>query len=191
MQRLWDEIQTLVGLGTDAAELSAAQMAIRAVIVYLIALALVRLGSRRLLSKASAFDFIVAIMLGSVMSRAITRPGPFFPTLLAAAALLAIHWLFAFLAYHTSWFGSIVKGDRVLLIKDGQVQRDGMRRAFITESDLAQALRLQTKKADLAKVERAYLERDGQVSFMPYPPEPQTVTVSVEDGVKTVRVELQ
>jgi uncharacterized membrane protein YcaP (DUF421 family) len=172
LQSLWREVEAILGLRNDAPDLTAAQMAIRAVIVYGIALALVRLGSRRLLSKASAFDFIVAIMLGSVMSRAITGSGPFFPTLLAAAVLLAVHWLFAFLAYHTTWFGSIVKGDRVLLIKDGQVQKEGMRRAFITEDDLEQALRLQTKQTDPSKVERAYLERNGQVSVVPYPREP-------------------
>ena len=56
-------------------------------------LAIVRLGSKRFLSKATAFDVIVGIMLGSVMSRAITASASFFPTLLVGGMLFA-RWRF-------------------------------------------------------------------------------------------------
>jgi hypothetical protein len=47
-------------------------------------------------------------MLGSIMSRAINGSAPLVPTLLAGAVLLGLHWLFALLAVHTSWFvGSV------------------------------------------------------------------------------------
>ena len=187
----WDAIQTVLGLERDIADVDPAQMAVRTVIVYAVTLTLVRLGSKRLLSKATAFDFIVAIMLGSVMSRAINGSAPFFATLAAGALLLGLHWLLALLAFKTDWFGSIVKGERVLLIKDGQVQQEGVRRASITEADLDQALRLQTGQADPSRVERAYLERNGQISVIPYPREPRVLSVSVENGVQTVRIELR
>lgn len=190
-QWLSDPVRALLGLGRDVADVNAAQMAVRTVVVYAVTLVLVRLGSKRLLSKATAFDFIVAIMLGSVMSRGINGSAPFFPTLVAGALLLGIHWLLALLAFHTDWFGSVVKGRRVLLIKDGQVQQEGMRRGFITAEDLDQALRLHTKQSDPSKVESAYLERNGQISIVPYPREPQVLNVSVEEGVQTVRIELQ
>ena len=191
LQWLSDPVQTLLGLERDVSDVTAGQMAVRTVVVYAVTLAIVRLGSRRLLSKASAFDFIVAIMLGSIMSRAINGSAPFLPTLLAGALLLAIHWLFALLAFHTTWFGPVVKGERILLISDGEVQRDGVRRASITEDDLEQALRLHTKQTDPSKVQRAYLERNGQISIVPYPREPRVVSVSVEGDVQTVRIELQ
>jgi uncharacterized membrane protein YcaP (DUF421 family) len=142
------------------------------------------------LSEATAFDVIVGIMLGSIMSRAMDGSAPFLPTLLTAAVLLGLHWLFALLAYHTSWFGTLVKGERVLLIKDGEIQPAGMRRGSITEADLAQALRIQTNQTDPARVRRAYLERNGQISIVLYRREPRIATVAVEDGVQTIRIEL-
>jgi uncharacterized membrane protein YcaP (DUF421 family) len=151
----------------------------------------VRLASKRFLSEATAFDVIVGIMLGSIMSRAMDGSAPFLPTLLTAAVLLGLHWLFALLAYHTSWFGTLVKGERVLLIKDGEIQPAGMRRGSITEADLAQALRIQTNQTDPARVRRAYLERNGQISIVSYRREPRIVTVAVEDGVQTIRIELE
>jgi uncharacterized membrane protein YcaP (DUF421 family) len=73
-------------------------MALRTVVIYVFTLAIVRLGSRRLLSKPSAFDVIVAIMVGSIMSRAINGTAPFVPTMLAGIVLVVMHWLLAALA---------------------------------------------------------------------------------------------
>jgi uncharacterized membrane protein YcaP (DUF421 family) len=188
---LSDPVRPLLGLERDVADVNAAQMAARTVVVYAVTLVVVRLGSKRLLSKATAFDYIVGIMLGSIMSRAINGSAPFFPTLVAGALLLGIHWLFALLAFKTNWFGSIVKGERVLLIKDGEVQPEGVRQSLITDEDLEQALRLQTKQTDPSKVRLAHLERNGQISIVPYPREPKVFNVSVEAGVQTVRIELQ
>jgi uncharacterized membrane protein YcaP (DUF421 family) len=72
------------------------------------------------LRKASAFDVIVAIMLGSIMSGAITGGSPFLPTLVAGGMLVGLHWLLAVLAVQTNWMGPLVKGTRTLLIKDGR-----------------------------------------------------------------------
>ena len=191
LQAVWEHLQALLGLGRDVGEVNAGQMALRTILVYGFTLVIVRLGSKRFLSEATAFDVIVAIMLGSVMSRAINGSAPFFPTVLAGVVLLGLHWLFAVLAFHTSWFGSLVKGDPVLLIKDGTVQRQGMRRGSVSSQDLAQALRLQTNQTDTATIQLAYLERNGQISFVPYQREPRIVDVSVADGVQTVRVKLE
>jgi uncharacterized membrane protein YcaP (DUF421 family) len=187
---LWEQFQALFGLGAYAETAGAVSIALRVGLVYAAALVLVRLGSKRFLSEATAFDVIVAIMLGSVMSRALDGAAPFGPTMLVAAVLIGLHWLFSVLAYHTSWFGTLVKGEPVLLIRDGEVQRPGMRRGSITEADLTQALRLQTNQSDPAKVKRAYLERNGQISVVPYPQEPRVASVAVEDGVQTVKIEL-
>ncbi len=83
----------LLGLGRDAGDVGAIQMALRTVFVYALTLAIVRLGRKRFLSKATAFDVIVGIMLGSVMSRVITESASFFPTLMVGGALVGTHWL--------------------------------------------------------------------------------------------------
>jgi uncharacterized membrane protein YcaP (DUF421 family) len=189
LEALWEQVQALLGLGLDVSDVGVGQMALRTILIYLFTLAIVRLGSKRFLSEATAFDVIVSIMLGSIMSRAINGSAPFVPTLLSGMVILGLHWLFASLAYRTDWFGSLVKGESVLLIKDGELQTDGMRRASITAKDLTGALRLQTNQTDPAKVQLAYLERNGKISLIPYPREPHIIDVSVRDGVQTVRIE--
>lgn len=189
LQNLWEAIQAIFGIGDYAAHAGPIQIVLRTTLVYGVTLAIVRLGSKRFLSKATAFDVIVAIMLGSIMSGAIDGSSPFLPTVLAGAVLLGLHWLLGVLAFHTDWLGNVIKGNRVLLIKDGQIQWDGMRGSSISRADLGQALRQQTKHDDPSKVRRAYLERDGSIGVEPYQQEPRVFTVSVEDGVQTIRIE--
>ena len=189
-QAVWEQFQTLLGLGRDISDVGTVQMALRTIIIYAFTLAIIRLGSKRFLGKASALDVIVGIMLGSVMSRAINGSAPFFPTLLAGVILIGMHWLLAVLAFHLDWFGPFVKGNAVLLIKDGQIQERGMRRGGITTPDLTEALRQQTKQSDPSKIKLAYLERDGAISIIPFKGEPRIFDVSVADGVQSVRIEL-
>lgn len=191
MQALWEQIRALLGLGLDVSDVDALQMALRTIIIYAVSLLLVRLGSKRFLSQATAFDFIISIMLGSVMSRAINGSAPFFPTLIAGLVLIALHTLFAWIAFRTDWFGTLVKGNPVLLIEDGTVQQQGVRQSGLSTHDLEQALRLQGQQSDPAKIKLAYLERNGRISVIPYEREPRIVELSVAEGVQTVRIEFE
>src|SRR3954453_22147575 len=148
LQTLWDQLQTLLGLGRDVGDVGAIQMALRTIVIYAFSLLIVRLGSKRFLSEATAFDVIVGIMLGSVMSRAINGSAPFLPTLFGGLMLVGMHWLLGVLAYYVNWFGTMVKGNPVLLIKDGNVQQESMRHAALSNHDLGQALRLRAQATD-------------------------------------------
>jgi uncharacterized membrane protein YcaP (DUF421 family) len=164
--------------------------AIRAVAVYLLALAAVRLGSKRFLSQASAFDVIVAIMLGSIMSRAVSG-SPFWPTVASGAVLIVAHGLLAALAYRVSWLGPLVKGRPSLLVRDGRVDREAMRQSGVSEHDLEQAIRLQAGETDVSRVRQARLERDGSISVVTASRKPVVLDVQVEGGVQTVRIRLE
>jgi uncharacterized membrane protein YcaP (DUF421 family) len=184
-------LEDLLGpLGSDSTDLNALQMALRAVIVFAFTLAVVRLGSKRFLGKASAFDVIVAIMLGSIMSRGITGGNPFIPVLVAGAVLVGLHWLLASLAAHTTWAGSFIKGERTLLIEGGSVREDAVQRSGLSHEDLRQAIREEIRSTDIAAVELAYLERDGTISIIPSKQEPRVFDITVDEGVKTVRIQI-
>jgi uncharacterized membrane protein YcaP (DUF421 family) len=190
LQSASEQLQLLLGLERDLENVNSGQMALRAMLVYVLALLLVRIGSKRFLSQATAFDVIVAIMLGSILSRAINGSAPLIPTILAAGALVGLHCVFAALAARTSFFGPLVKGEPRLLIKDGQVQEEEMRRAKLSDHDLEQALRLQSR-TDPSKIKRAYLERNGSISVIPFENEPRILDVRTQQGVQTIRIKLE
>ena len=172
-------------------ELNAVELLARTVIVYAFTLAAVRLGSKRFLSKASAFDVVVAIMLGSIMSRGINGSGALVPALISGAALVAMHWLLAALTSRLDWFGPLVKGNPSLLVKDGRIDGEALRQTGMSEHDLEQAIRLQAGETELSRVRLAYMERNGSISVITAEREPAVLDIRVEDGIQTVRVRLE
>jgi uncharacterized membrane protein YcaP (DUF421 family) len=169
----------------------ALQTMVRTVVVYTFALAAVRLGSKRFLSEASAFDVVVAIMLGSILSSAVRGADNFGSTLLSAGMLVAVHWVLAALTSRLDWFGPLVKGTPTLLIRDGQPDRRAMRQSGVSEQDLEQAIRLRAGETDLSRVRLAWFERNGSISVIPAEREPAVVDIQVRDGVQTVRIRLE
>lgn len=162
MEAVWSTISGALGL--DQESLAIWQMALRAVLVYIAGLVLVRLGEKRFIGKFSAFDVIMGIMLGSILSRAITTAEGFFAVLAAALVLILMHYAFATLAYHSDWFGDLIKGGTRTLVLDGRIQWDAMRHGHISEKDLTSALRENARTDDVGKVKRALLERSGNIS---------------------------
>jgi uncharacterized membrane protein YcaP (DUF421 family) len=148
----------------DEDELGVRHMVVRAIVVFAIAVTIVRLGEKRFISENTAFDVILGVMLGSVVSRAITGPSPFVPTHCAAFVLVGLHWLLA--ALRSSRFGTLIKGNARVLIRDGSVNWDAMSRSNLSRDGLLGALRLQASLSDWEKVEEARLERNGEINVV-------------------------
>jgi uncharacterized membrane protein YcaP (DUF421 family) len=184
-----DGLQDLIGLGKEANELAVGEMAIRAVIIYVVTLAIVRLGKKRFMGSGTAFDMIVGIMLGSMASRALTGNAPMIPTMTAAAVLVFMHWLLSAVALHSHRFGTLVKGHSRLLVRNGEMDRANMRKTHMTEKDLLEDLR-SSGLTEISKVAEARLERSGKVSVVEAEKAPRIIDVEVADGVQRVRIEL-
>ncbi|MBE9062702.1 DUF421 domain-containing protein [cf. Phormidesmis sp. LEGE 11477] len=131
-------------LGLSAADISVWQMCMRAVFVYVSALVMVRaLGDRRFAGKYATFDVIIGIMLGATLSRAIAGSSPFFPTLLSAFALVAMHRLLSVASFQFTWLEQWIKGGPRMLIENGKVNQQVLRKTHITSQDLEAVMRSQ------------------------------------------------
>jgi uncharacterized membrane protein YcaP (DUF421 family) len=182
-------LTAILGVGKD--NITLFQMLMRTVIVYLTALLVVRLGEKRFFGKSTAFDLVLSIILGSVISRAINGSAPFFPTLAASLGLVGIHWLLAVLAFHSDKFGNLIKGHARVLVDNGEIQWQALRNSHLSNQDLRSALRVEAKIDDLAEVKEARLERSGNISVIPVERKHDIIETSVEEGVKTIRIEIQ
>ncbi|MGB3294070.1 MAG: YetF domain-containing protein [Phormidesmis sp.] len=189
-------------LGLNASELSIGQMCLRAFVVYIVALLMVRtVGSRRFAGKYAAVDIILSIMLGATLSRGINGSAAFGPTLAAGLTLVGLHWSMAALAFRLPLLESWVKGRPRTLIQAGQVNHGALKTAVLTDQDLKMSLRMDGSPTDLDKIALAILEPSGSISIKPQSSEqqsseqqspeqepPQVINISVEDNVQTVRV---
>lgn len=164
---------------------------LRAVVVYAATLFMIRFGEKRFLGKSTAFDVIIGMILGAMMSRAINGVAPLLATLGAGVTLVGLHWLFAILALYSHRFGDFIKGKAHVLVKDGVVQPVAMRRGLISKDDLLEAVRFSAGVTNLAEVREARLERNCGISVIPQEAHPKILEVSVAEGVQTIRIQIE
>jgi uncharacterized membrane protein YcaP (DUF421 family) len=182
-------LQQLLGIGVDSLEWY--QAILRSVIVYAAALAMVRIGEKRFLGKNTAFDVILGIILGSVVSRAVNSTDTILPTLLAGFALVGLHWLMAVISFKSDSVGSVFKGNARQLVSEGEILWDAMEKSHITQKDLIGQIRSESSTEDLKSIQKAYLERSGEISVIPARSKPKVLEVNVSEGVQTIRIILE
>lgn len=84
----FDFLSRAFGLDVEVQDLDVMQMVLRACMAFFFTLLVIKGGKRRFMSKAAAFDVVMAIILGSVISRAVNGSAPVLPTLAASVALM-------------------------------------------------------------------------------------------------------
>lgn len=144
------------------------QMGIRALIVFAFGLVAIRLFGRRAFGKQSALDIVLAIVIGSNLSRAITANAALVPTLCATMLLVALYWLMNRLAARFHAFGVLMKGKPAFLVRGGRPDAAEMRRHGVSHGDLEEAARL-SGHAAVDELEEAVLERSGEISTVGRP----------------------
>ena len=159
-------LQTLLGLGVEPRQLTFLQVSGRGVIVFIAALIMVRLSSKRSLAEKTAFDAVLVVIIGSMLARVINGSEAFLPTLGTGFVLVLLHRLFGIAAYYSHAFGILVKGKPVVLVQDGTLQPKNMLWEHISKHDLEEDMRLDAKTEDLSKIQVARLERSGDISFI-------------------------
>jgi uncharacterized membrane protein YcaP (DUF421 family) len=162
-------IEFLFGSGSD---LSALQMSVRAVIVFVLTPAFIRVAGRSSFGQHRPFDACATVLLGAVLSWAVVGASPFGATLSAGAAIVLLHRLVALASLRWPRFESLVTGRERVLVHDGVRVEHQMRMALVTPRDLDEAIRKRTGDAK-TDVERVMLERDGDVTVMPKRPRDQ------------------
>ena len=162
----YDVLDMVLGLSaTKAEQLSTIQVCDRAIVVFIVLIVYVRIGKKRFLSSATAFDAILVIIIGSIASRAISGTAPFVASLAATLVLILFHWFISLIASGSKRFSGLVKGHDTLIIKDGTVNDRALRDAHMSVDDLCEDLR-QNGIESPSQVKEARLERSGELSVI-------------------------
>jgi uncharacterized membrane protein YcaP (DUF421 family) len=151
------------GSGQD---LDSLQMAARAVAVFIGALICIRISGRRSFGQRSPFDYVVAILLGATLSRAIVGASPAVPTVVASLVIVVLHRALAWGCLHSLTQERLVGGAERELYRDGRFDEKQMSAALITRTDLFETARQQLGADDLSGVRAATLERNGEISLI-------------------------
>jgi uncharacterized membrane protein YcaP (DUF421 family) len=147
---------------------------LRPILVYAFLVLGLRLAGKRELAQLNPFDLIVLLMLSNTVQNAII--GDDYSVtggLLGATVLLAVNALVVRFLYEHPGVERVVEGDVDLLVEDGRVHHERLRRELITLAELESAAHKQGITS-LDQVERAVLEPGGTISFVQRLPTPET-----------------
>lgn len=162
-------LRTLIG--PDTGDASVAQLCVRAGLLFLFGVVCIRIAGRRTFSRITPLDIVVAIIIGSNISRAMTGKAPFVGGLAATLVIVVLHRLVAMATLRWSILTRLFKGSPVVLVRDGFVDDDAMRRHAISRADLDEGLRMEQVE-HVEEVRLATLEAGGKISVVRRPAEP-------------------
>ena len=154
-------IVTIFGEGKD---LNALQMSSRGLVVFIIALVLIRISGRRSFGVRTPLDNIIGILLGAILSRAVVGASPFVPVIVCSLLVVILHRLFGWLIASSKNFGEVVEGNKILLFENGEFNAENMKKALVCQEDIMQGVRKSALTEDMSKIDHVYMERNGDIS---------------------------
>jgi uncharacterized membrane protein YcaP (DUF421 family) len=137
-----------------------------AIVGYWFLLLTVRVLSRRPGAQMTPFEFVLIILIGGVII--LTTVGDDHSETNAVCAVITVglmHRLVSLLKQHFLRFGLLVDGTPLVLIKNGELQTEVMRKMRIQDTDIIAAGRGKGVRT-LDEIKYAVLERIGSISII-------------------------
>ena len=139
---------------------------LRAVLLYVFILFILRMTGKRQIADLQPFDLIITMAIADLASTAIADTDiPLLYSVVPILALYLVQQAVAFLSLRSRRFRTFVCGSPLLLVREGVLQEGIMRQANYTVSDLSDHLRAQ-QVFDLKSVQYAILETNGSLSVL-------------------------
>lgn len=145
---------------------TALQIVARTGAVYLLVLVGVRLTGKREVGQMTPFDLTLLLLLSNSVQNAMTGPDTsLMGGAVAATVLLSLNYLVAELSGINRRFRRVVQGSPSLVIHDGQLIMDHLKRENLTVDEVMRSLR-EHGIGGIAEVAIGVLEVDGSLSFL-------------------------
>jgi uncharacterized membrane protein YcaP (DUF421 family) len=146
---------------------------LRPILVYLFLIIGLRLSGKRELAQLNPFDFVVLLTLSNTVQNAIIgNDNSVTGGVLGATTLLLINYLVVRYLYRHNRLDELVEGGTTVVVQDGVIQKESLRKEVITLKELMEAARKQGF-ASLDEVDYADLEPGGGFSFIGKHPAPE------------------
>lgn len=138
---------------------------LRAVIVYLFLLALVRLSGKRTVGQFTPFDLLVVMLLSEGVSNSLSGGDEsVVGGLLVAATLIVLSAGAGLLSSRSKAMEKLLDGEAVLIGRDGRFFDKTLKQHRLSQGDVDSALR--EHDCELKEMKLAMLEADGSISIL-------------------------
>lgn len=148
---------------------------IRAIILYLIVLIVMRIMGKREIGQLQPFELAISIMIADLASIPMTETGiPIARGIIPILGLLVMHLLISLLNLKSIRARAIVCGKPRILIYRGKIDEKALKKERFTINELEERLR-GNNVVNIGDVEYAILETSGQVTVIQKPNKRTTI----------------
>jgi uncharacterized membrane protein YcaP (DUF421 family) len=139
--------------------------ALRASFVYFFLLLIVRVLGKREIGNTSAFDLIVALILGEVVDEIIYGDVTMLQGMIAIVVVAIWHLVNSWASFKSQIIDRLTGAPPTVVVKNGRIQRENLAKERLNEAELFSELRLMGVD-DVKEVKQATLEPNGIVSVL-------------------------
>ena len=142
---------------------------LRTVVLYLVLIFSVRLMGKRQIGQMEASEFVVTMLVANLASIPMQDGAiPLYSGLVPILTVLGLELVLSGLILYSVHLRKFFCGKPVILIDNGKILRENLRKTRVTLDELTGHLR-QKDVLDVSTVQFAILETDGSLSVFPYP----------------------
>ena len=143
---------------------------LRTAILYLVLIAVVRLMGKRQVGQMEPSEFVVTMLVANLASIPMENDGiPLYTGVVPILTVLGLELVLSVLSVSSVKFRRMLCGKPVILIENGKILQENLRKTRITVDELTGHLRLK-EVLELKTVQYAILETNGELSVFLYPP---------------------
>ncbi len=141
----------------------------RTIVLYLVLIFSIRLMGKRQIGQMEASEFVVTMLVANLASIPMQDGAiPLYSGLVPILTVLGMELVLTGLLLHSVRLRKFFCGKPVILIDNGKILRENLRKTRVTLDELTGHLR-EKDVLDVTTVQYAILETDGNLSVFPYP----------------------
>ena len=142
------------------------EFVLRAVVVYVVVLVMVRVAGKRTLGQFTPFDMLLLVLLGNAVQNALLgQDTSLGGGLLLAATLIALNYFVGWITTRSPAVERVIEGEPVVLARHGHVLQKVLQRELVSKADFAKAMR-DAGCDDVDDVDLALLETNGHITII-------------------------
>lgn len=140
---------------------------IRTVLLYIISMIAIKIMGKRQMGQLQPFEFVVVLIVSEVAAISMQYSGiPLFNSIVPIATITILQIATALVNMKSEKARKFICGNPSVVIKDGKIEEEEMKRLRINVNDLLEQMRAKGF-FNIAEVEYAIMETNGQLSVMP------------------------
>ena len=144
---------------------------LRTILLYLVLLGAIRFMGKRQIGQMEASEFVVAMLVADLASIPMQDVAiPLYTGLVPILTVLGAEMVLSALSLRSIGLRKLLCGKPVILIENGRIIQNNLRRTRVTIDELMGHLR-EKDVLDVQTVQYAILETNGNLSVFPYPAE--------------------